>query len=417
MRAALAWHLRLAAASGLVFAGPATAFDYVVNQGGDMPFGFNCAAGQPCTLREAVQQAALGPGNRVLITVAQCNLDSTLIIDNAHFSIEGGLPARTRLRMNNPTSRVLLVRNSDLDLRHLDLVGGEIAGQGAVIAAFPLQPNPATALRIHDSIVAGGSSISGGQGGGVYARDSEVVLDRVELSGNVAAGEGGGLFVDGGSLTLRDSLVERNESGARGGGIYTANTVVNIDHSLIAENLAALDGGGALISVNQMTISNTTFYGNAAITAGNALSISGGATSGTINNVTFRHVGAATASELAFLGSPPIALRNSIVAGTCSGAPLTATANIESPGNTCALPAGNQVNVSNGSLALGALADNGGPTRTLMPQASSVAIDSGGADCEADDQRHYVRNAGACDVGAAEVGASLPDAIFANGFE
>jgi len=61
------------------------------------------------------------------------------------------------------------------------------------------------------------------------------------------------------------------------------------------------------------------------------------------------------------------------------------------------------------------LSDNGGPTRTFLPQTFSVLIDNGGIDCESVDQRKFTRNAGACDVGAFEVGAT--DRIFVSGFE
>ncbi len=417
MRVAMRCGWRWLILSGLVLLGDAAATDFVVNQAGDTPFGFNCASGQPCTLREAVQQAASGSGHRVLVAVAQCNLDSMLIIDNAQFAIIGALAAPSRLRLNVATTRVLTVRNADLTLRKLDLLGGTISGQGGVIAAFPLLPSPPTALRIHDSIVSGGTAASGGQGGGIYARDTALLLDHVELSYNVAGGEGGGLFSDGGSLEVRHSRIERNESGVRGGGIYTANTPTTITNSLIAENTAAQDGGGAVISVNQMTLANSTFWGNVATTAGSGLSVRGSGTSGSINNVTFRHIANPSSSELAFLGGPLVTLANSIVAGSCSGAAITASGNLESPGNTCAFPAGNLINISDLALALGPLASNGGATKTLLPQPGSAAINSAGSGCEPDDQRNYQRNAGPCDVGAVEVGGALPDALFANGFE
>ncbi len=50
------------------------------------------------------------------------------------------------------------------------------------------------------------------------------------------------------------------------------------------------------------------------------------------------------------------------------------------------------------------LADNGGPTLTLMPGTGSPAIDAGGTCSAATDQRGIARPQGAaCDVGAVEV--------------
>ncbi len=65
---------------------------------------------------------------------------------------------------------------------------------------------------------------------------------------------------------------------------------------------------------------------------------------------------------------------------------------------------------------LGALADNGGRTRTLLPQAGSPVIDGGvAAGCPAVDQRGLGRPAdgdgdavAVCDSGAVEVGAVQP---------
>jgi hypothetical protein len=79
--------------------------------------------------------------------------------------------------------------------------------------------------------------------------------------------------------------------------------------------------------------------------------------------------------------------------------------NIQSPGDTCGFDQeGDQVNVTEGQLALGPLADNGGTTLTHALEAGSVAIDVIPADmCEVDeDQRGFPRGT-MCDVGAFEV--------------
>ena len=51
---------------------------------------------------------------------------------------------------------------------------------------------------------------------------------------------------------------------------------------------------------------------------------------------------------------------------------------------------------------LGALQDNGGPTLTRMPAATSPLVNAGGDDCPSRDQRLRPRTDGACDVGAVE---------------
>jgi hypothetical protein len=103
-------------------------------------------------------------------------------------------------------------------------------------------------------------------------------------------------------------------------------------------------------------------------------------------------------------------MRGSVVAGNCEVGVgvVSAGYNIESPGDTCGLdPDGtDQVDVTEGALNLGELADNGGPTMTHALLPGSVAIDWVPAEmCEVDtDQRGVDRPQGdACDVGAFEV--------------
>ena len=68
-------------------------------------------------------------------------------------------------------------------------------------------------------------------------------------------------------------------------------------------------------------------------------------------------------------------------------------------------------------MALGALADTGGPTRTHRQLGASVAV--GGANdalCLADDQRGAARTTD-CDSGSVErTGAAVPTPIFSDGF-
>jgi len=87
-------------------------------------------------------------------------------------------------------------------------------------------------------------------------------------------------------------------------------------------------------------------------------------------------------------------------AKNCSDAFRTANALIEFPplapygGRACAAaPLGTDPKLAGVSLA-----DNGGPTPTLMPPATSSAL-SIGASCEANDQRGISR-AALCDAGA-----------------
>jgi len=228
-----------------------------------------------------------------------------------------------------------------------------------------------------------------------------------------------------GSLSVSDTRFSNNHIGNTlgvGGAIYSNGVAVTLDRVLFEANKSPNNSGGAIyIDGGNLTVRNSTFTGNQA-PLGGAITIANPHSNSTLfNNVTMRADSASTAgSELYVSGTieaSAITITNSLISGTCAGLTSPIAHNsIESPGNTCSLPAGtNSVSVADADLHLGTLSDNGGPTRTFLPQTFSVLIDSGGIDCESVDQRKLTRNAGACDVGALEVGAT--DRIFVSGFE
>ncbi len=107
---------------------------------------------------------------------------------------------------------------------------------------------------------------------------------------------------------------------------------------------------------------------------------------------------------------------NSIVAGNTSASTSDISADVQWTQTSTI--------TSTTGLNLGSLADNGGPTQTMLPGSGSTAINA--VACLPDvttDQRGKLRPDAAsaglatpCDIGAVEVG-SLNDLIFANGFE
>ncbi len=227
---------------------------------------------------------------------------------------------------------------------------------------------------------------------------------------------------------------------APGALIVGGSATVRIDASTFAGNRGSSRVGGAILVDGDeaaLSVRNSTFSNNS-ITAA-AAALPGGARGGTIGwsqdatdySLILRHVTLVaptflptglSGSGIGGLGNNAdgtVRVYNSIVRGTCSfaaGSVDVGIGNIESGGNTCGFPSGiNQVNVASAALALGALGNNGGHTPTIMPGATSVALDSANAAfCLDVDQRGYARPLGAgCDVGAIEAG----DVIFADGHE
>jgi CSLREA domain-containing protein len=228
------------------------------------------------------------------------------------------------------------------------------------------------------------------------------------------------------------------------GAIFLSNNAhAQIFRSSFVDNKGDGDTGGAIhmeagaeALVNNCTFSGNSFTADAAQAGarGGAIGLVGFSdpTRLTLVHTTIvRPNFAAAGSEGSAIGVRGAAgeaqtiVHNSILRGSCrfqnaiGGSFSNAFGNIESTGNTCGLTTpSNQVNVSDGALAIGSLADHGGSTLTYKPGANSVAI--GNAEdtfCMPGDQRGYLRPIeDGCDVGSVEVAASL-DRIFANGFD
>lgn len=261
-------------------------------------------------------------------------------------------------------------------------------------------------------------------GGGLRANGPTVVIDSV-ISGNTAASDGGGLSFGGDANTRVDvafSTINGNSStsgfsGGGGGIASTSNTFIY--NSTVSGNQARFNGGGVLSTTasGRINLINVTLAHNRADSDGNAAGVGGGlrmeGNFGLVQNSAF-------AGNLVGNGS---------TVDDCSkSASLTninlASNHLEAPSSSCGFSSGSG-DVLGVPAGLAALADNGGGTRTHLPQAGSPLIDSG-SDllCLGSDQRGIARpqdgdNSGTaqCDKGAVEVELSIPDSVFANGFE
>jgi hypothetical protein len=222
--------------------------------------------------------------------------------------------------------------------------------------------------------------------------------------GGGGAGLGGAVFNYGGTVSVTDSTLAGNTArggtGARdglgfGGALFNLNGRVTIASSTLASNT-----GGAVFNLGD---------GGEATQAGPALPVQNA--SDTIDNSILANstVGSDYAAATFAGGSPGGAAAqsssgsNNIVRDvTVPGAPAGYS---WSPATTFAAFAGTSSQVD---PQLGALGNNGGPTRTLLPLPGSPAIDAGGATALLTDQRGLARvGGGATDLGAVEVVKAL----------
>jgi CSLREA domain-containing protein len=375
----------------LLLAAPAQAATFNVNSLADGPDassadGICATSGGVCTLRAAVEQSAsTGGADDIVLGPGAHALSSGLSISNHDVTIRGAGARATTIEGVGSGHRVLSVSDTTTQIRDLRITGGS-TGPGA------------------------GLWVSGT--GSVLVERVAITDNHTSLTGGTDYG-GGISKLDAGSLTIRSSVVSANSVLA---------TSSNPTHS--ARGGGILHGGGAL------TIVNTTIEGNTATGNGLAGAFGGGLYSSggtaTLRNVTLARNSVAgpnaRGGNLAADFTGQVTVENAIVAQGTAPSPdtncyryTTATItpvgrNIDS-GSSCAFGA---PHLSNTSAALGPLANNGGPTDTLLPTRGSAAIDAAiGCPPSADDQRGVGRPAGAaCDIGAVE---RVPEAVGPGG--
>lgn len=263
----------------------------------------------------------------------------------------------------------------------------------------------------------------------------------------------GGAFSVASTLTLRNSVLSGN-SALNGGAISVANggTLTVID-STFANNSATSVGGGALITFGTATVTGNTFIGNTAATNGGAINVQPGGTLTIVNN-TFRvNSTLGLGGAMSNLGTTT-AINNTFSANQASGGAAIATGNsnatlhnnvfadqVASSTPAALSPSGGFATSSNnvfynnlaagmaddqtgyGTLnfmwtvtqPLGAIANNGGLTQTMVPVAGGAAICAGSAALlpggVTTDQRGSPRTSGAClDAGSVQRSAlsSIP---------
>lgn len=304
---------------------------------------------------------------------------------------------------------------------------------GATGNARPVMDATATtdaAIRSYAAFASGGSLIlrnliiTGGERSGVllfWGSGANVTLDNTTVTGNTAPAantEAGGVTnnASGGAVTLQNgSEVSNNATGATGfpGGIYSTGAVT-VTGSTVSGNTATA-GAGAIEAYGAIALTNSTVSGNSG-----GPNSTGGIRSSTSLSATFSTISGNTRpsggwSDVLLDAGKPLALKGSIVGGAsadaCSATAVNRSASYSLSTSAACLPSplGSSAVVTTGDLALGALADNGGPTRTLLPANGSAAVGFAPGDLSTGlsaDQRGVSR-AGLFTAGAVQVALPL----------
>jgi hypothetical protein len=216
------------------------------------------------------------------------------------------------------------------------------------------------------------------------ASGTTVTIDGLTIS-NGRASDGGGIH-NAGTLDVASSTISGNDA-TNGGGIYNFGTL-DITSSTISDN-TALAGGGIMSYQAILNLTSSTISGNDATAAGGIYNFVGTVTvtSSTISG----NSGENFAGGIFNTVSGTLNLASSIVAGNTGG-------------DIGGSPTSSTNSLTDGDPMLGELADNGGPTWTMLPRPDSPALNAGGDTCPDLDQRGVARPQGtACDIGAVEV--------------
>jgi predicted outer membrane repeat protein len=262
-----------------------------------------------------------------------------------------------------------------------------------------------------------------GDGGAIYNCFTEsltitnsVITGNSVRRGHGSVGFGGAIYncpTPGRGLTIIDSTISNNT--ADEGGAICSGGNLTIVNSTFYGNVARERRGGAIRNYGLLTITNSTFTGNnapggigGAVHNGKYIGLTGSlvmnstTVSGNVGGGIFNRAGT-TAT-----------LQNSIVAnnvgGNCRGVMTSGGYNLSSD-ETCKFKSSGDLN--NTEAKLGPLQENGGPTPTMALRADSAAIDAGnpggctgGRKLLTTDQRGRPRpdreDSGGCDIGAFE---------------
>ncbi len=239
--------------------------------------------------------------------------------------------------------------------------------------------------------VNGNSALAGG--GAVVGDNATASFDGTDFRGNTATSIGGGALVNAGSATIRNSELTGNEAvhttgnTGLGGAVYSGSnndgvsTSLRIEASTLAGNKAY--GGAALLTyspgagvTNKASITGSTITANessstlGAIEQFHPLTI-------TSSTVTDNTAAAGGYGGLALVVPSTVGIAGTVLAGNtgneCSGPVLDGGYNHAPAGDTsCGFTPGKHD--QSGDPGLGALADNGGPTRTQLPSPASALL-------------------------------------------
>lgn len=380
-----------------VVPGAALAATYTVNTTADTTDTGGCTTVTVCSLRDAV-------------IAADANSGSTINVPAGDYTLNTSSPPPGQLDITEPTTIIGAGARQTI-----------VDGNGKS-RVFDIEGSTASAM-IEDLTITGGQTpavgvsyveTDPGDGAGIFSLGG-LTLSHVAITGNTAAFSGGGVM-DGAihsitapppasfdAVTISDNQVNGAGNG-QGGGALVA-TDLTLTNSTIADNTVdsagSNEGGGLLTVEGTATLLNDTILGNVATEpvpspAGDV----GGGISGDalVSDGPYQSILDATNTIVAD-NTADGAEQDCALIDTASG---TSSHNIQGD-NTCGFT--DAASKTTMVVNFGPLKDNGGDLDTMVPAATSPAVNAGeNTGCPPVDERGITRPQGsACDIGAVEL--------------
>ena len=244
----------------------------------------------------------------------------------------------------------------------------------------------------------GGGAFSGtggfGGGGGAFTPGGFGGGNGNTFGAGGGAGMGGGIFTNGGTITVTNSSFQGNaaiagaltgEGQSLGGVIFARNGSVTINNSTLSGNTAASGGRGAYVLSDASNGGNNSSPGSGSATV-------------VINN--------------SILGQPDNSVSDFVANTNAGGAAVTISGSNNLIRNNPTTGGFTGGIVSSSDPLLGSLDNNGGPTQTMALANNSPALNAGSNPAAAaltTDQRGsgFTRAIGTVDIGAFEVQKSV----------
>jgi predicted outer membrane repeat protein len=299
--------------------------------------------------------------------------------------------------------------NSDLSLANDTFSQNSATGSGA--------------NNVSNACDAGGGEVGNGGNGGAISidggSDGALSVCGATFEHNFSGALGGAMFrtPDGAqqTSTFDRSTFDSNQATQGGGAFYFHNSDLVITASTFSNNSAP--GAGAIqADATTLTLTNDTFAANEA-SGGLGGAISLFSNGGSITNCTFANNlsdGGPNDFAAALAGGTTFTIANTLFANNTTkdqysamqcAVTATGTGDLQWPKDHVVGTAADTscvTGITFADPALGALADNGGPTMTMLPSASGPAAGIGNA-CPATDQRGNARKSSGCTAGAVEL--------------